>query len=1165
MEPIRFDRDIRPILSDRCFKCHGPDTGSRQADLRLDQREPAVAQRDGVTAIVPGRLEASDLWRRVRSDDPKELMPPPDSNKRPLAAEELERVRRWIEQGAEYEPHWSFAPPARPVEPPVARDAWCRTPVDRFILTELDKHGIDPSPEADREALMRRMFLDLTGLPPTPEEISAFLADERGDAYERWVDKVLTEEPYRTRHAERLAGPWLDASRYADTCGIHMDAGRQIWPWRDWVLNALRDNMPFDRFVIEQLAGDLLPDATRNQKIASGFNRNHVTTDEGGAIAEEYLVEYAVDRTATVGSVFLGMTLGCARCHEHKFDPVSQDEFFSLYAFFNSIEEPGLYSQLPDPIRAFEPFMPVPSPQQEAELASLKVALAASLAELDNASPEEASQLAEFLAQTPRRAGVSWATPRLVSAVSTGGATLTVQPDGSILASGSNPKQDDFVLTLQTSETDLRVLMLEALTDPSLPAGRVGRAFNGNAVLTGVEAEAVSIADPAQRQSIRFVWAWADGEQADGDHAAVNLLDTTDELGWAVDAHRRADGRVALLLAEAPFGFPGGTELVIRLQHRSIYAEHTLGRVRVTPGRISDEGLALLPAAVSGWHVVGPFPVADRGEAFNATFGPEQERTLDLKKNFGSGNPYWRHDFNLRDEQLNPLVDGVNVTYLARRVFSPTCRGVDVSLGSDDGIRVFLDGEEVFAREVERGVAADQDRTTLHLRPGAHVLTLKIVNTGGAAGFYHKALPREGELTRELTAALLPESSRDESLRTRLAQAWKLNFSPGYRQKKDHIASLEKRSAEIEAAVPKTMIMKELPAPRPTFVLTRGQYDKPDPARPVSRGLPAFLGKLPDDAPRDRLGLARWLMSKDNPLTARVIVNRFWEMLFGTGIVRTSEDFGLQGEWPSHPELLDWLAVEFRESGWDVRHMLRLMVTSATYRQSSRVRPEARQTDPDNRLLAYFPRRRLAAEQVRDQALYVSGLLVEKLGGPSVKPYQPEGLWQEVAMPQSNTREFVRGAGADLYRRSLYTYWKRACPPPNLMAFDAPTRESCTIRRTSTHTPLQALTLWNDVQFVEAARALAQRTLSEGGDDEVRMTRLFARCLSRAPDADELGKLLAALAEFRARYAASLDDAGKLVALGETPAPADMDRAELAAWTMLANAILNLSAVTTQG
>jgi len=1162
-EPVRFGRDIRPILSDRCFKCHGPDPASRQEELRLDLREEAVADRGGYAVIVPGDPEASELWQRIDAHDPDDLMPPADSNKKRLTAEEKELVRRWIADGAVYEKHWAFVPPERPELPPVRNVAWVRNEVDRFVLARLEAAGLAPSPEADPGALLRRVFLDLTGLPPTAEETSAFLADARPDAYERWVDKLLTEEPYLTRHAERLATPWLDASRYADTSGIHMDAGRQIWPWRDWVLNAFRDNVPFDRFVTEQLAGDLLPGATQEQIIASGFNRNHVTSDEGGAIDEEYRVEYAVDRTATTGSVFLGLTLGCARCHEHKFDPVSQEDFYRFYAFFNSVEEPGIYTQIPDSNRALEPFLAVPTQEQQRELSALRERLAAARTELDLPVPEDEQGYADYLGGTASAAGVAWAPSELIGAASTGGSTMTPQADGSVLVGGANPDREDHVVTLRTQETGLRLLLLEGLQDASLPLGRVGRAPNGNAVLSSIALEATSLRDPSKKQNVNLVWAWADHEQPDADFDVVNVLDPSPARGWAVNAHGVTGGRTALFLAEEPFGFAGGTELRVTLAYQSVYAQHTLGRVRLTPGRIGDAGLASLPVADSRWYLTGPFAPSDKTAAYDQSFGPE-EAGLDFERKFGEGNAAWNFAPDLRDGLLKAdLPAGLAVTYAGKRLFVPSARTLDVSLGSDDGVQVFLDGARVYENRIDRASGPDQDKTTLQLEPGVHDLVVKIVNTGGIGAIFWRSLPAAEELTAELVWALAPAAAREQGageLPRRMKHAWRIARSPSYRALTEEIAAAEASITKIEAAVPRTMVMKELAMPRETYLLVRGQYDHPDTSKPMPRGVPEALGRMPEGAPASRLGLAQWLMSQDNPLTSRVFVNRLWENVFGLGIVATSEDFGLQGEWPSHPELLDWLAVEFRDGGWNVRETLRLLVTSATYRQSSRIRPDAVEADPENRLLASYPRRRLGAEEVRDQALYLGGLLVERFGGPSVKPYQPEGLWQEVAMLQSNTRIYERGNGDDLWRRSLYTYWKRACPPPSLMTFDAPTREFCSIRRSTTNTPLQALVLWNDEQYVEAARAFAQRTLASSADDAQRLEWMHLSCTGRAPDASELAALQGALADFRARYQAAPEDAKSLLSVGETPAPMDLDPGELAAWTLLANAVLSLDA-----
>lgn len=1160
---LRYDRDIRPILSDRCFKCHGPDPATRQADLRLDIPHAKAGKDDDPAAIVPGQPDESELLARIESHDDEDRMPPPDSNKRPLSAAEISLVRLWIEQGAEYEPHWSFVPPQKSPSPEVSNPEWSRNEIDRWIWARLQEEKLAPSPPADELTLLRRLFLDVTGLPPTPDEISEYLGDARADRYERWVDRLLRDEPYRSRHAEHIAARWLDAARYADTIGIHTDAGRQMWPWRDWVLRAYRDNLPFDRFVVEQLAGDLIPDATLDQKIASGFNRNHVMTDEGGAISEEYLVEYAVDRTATTGSVFLGLTLGCARCHEHKFDPVSQDEFYSLYAFFNSLEEPGLYSQLPDPNRAFEPFLAVPTPEQQAQLSEYDTQIAALRTRLEVVDPEDAKLRQAFLDEMAARVGWTTMPSQTVSAASAEGATLTVTPENTVLASGPNPSTDTHSLVIETNAVGINAFCLEALPHPSLFENRVGRAPNGNAVLSGITAEAVSAQDPTQKSVIPLKWAWADYEQANGDYNVVNALDENPRSGWAVGGHLQSGGRLALLVAETPFGFEGGTTLTLRLDYRTMFPQHVFGHVRVRLGHIDDNLLAQLPVAVSRWYQAGPFASSDGAAPYDTKIGPETASLLDLTAEFGAEKKKWQVELDWKDASLNKLASGTNVSFAGQRIWSPLAAELPVSLGSDDGFELFVNGQSVIQRKVERSLRADQDSATITLRPGFNSLVMKVVNTGGDGGFYFRPIPGENAWPRDLVFALFPGEAIDEGRTKALQHAWRVHFSPDYRTAQKQLTELEENRRTLLAKTPLTMIMQELATPRETYVLTRGVYDKPDKTRRVERTVPVALGQWPPDQPRTRLGLAHWMTSAENPLLSRVAVNRIWEHFFGTGLVATSEDFGMQGEWPSHPELLDWLAVEFRESGWDTRRLMRLILTSQTYRQSSRIRTEVRERDPQNRWLASFPRRRLTAEQIRDQALYVSGLLVEKFGGPSVKPYQPEGLWQEVAMLASNTRTYQQGSGEDLWRRSLYTYWKRACPPPALMAFDAPTRESCTIRRGSTNTPLQALVLWNDPQFVEAARVLAQRTMAESAGDQERVRQLFLRCVGREAEPAEQERMLAGLAAFRKEFQAQSNSAEALLQVGEAPLADGAEKTELAAWTLLANAILNLDETIT--
>ena len=1158
-EPVRYGRDIRPILSDRCFLCHGPDRAKQQASLRLDIREEAIAPREDGAAIVPYDAQASQLWMRISSHDPDVMMPTPESAKRPLSTDEQALLRRWIEEGASYESHWAFSPPQTAQIPALRDSEWPRNDIDRFVLASMERAGVAPSTPTDDSSLLRRVFLDLTGLPPTPAETDAYLADVSPDRYEQLVQRLMTEEPYASRHAERMAVPWLDIARYADTSGIHMDAGRQMWLWRDWVINAFRSNKPYDQFIIEQLAGDLIPNATVDQLVASGFNRAHVTSDEGGAIDEEYRLEYAVDRVNTTGAAFLGLSVGCARCHDHKFDPVTTEDFYSLVAFFNSNEEPGIYSQLPDAYRALEPSIDVPRPEDAPRLAILAQAEARARAEQDGAGEAEKADLALFVADT--RAGVHAVPVTITSAHSRDGATLTAQADGSVLASGTSPARDEHTIVLRTDARDMRLIMLEALTDATLAQNRVGRAPNGNAVLDSIEVEAISLRDPAQTEKVNLVWAWADYEQENGDFHVVNALTKGEGRQWAVRSHEVEGSRTAFFAAEKPFGFDGGTELRITLNYDSPYDQHMFGRVRVTPMQASEAALARLPEATSGWYIVGPF-FGESGAAYTTNYGPESATRFVRGEKFGTeaASDAWRFAPTVLEAQAVGLAASVGCEFIGRQIYSPDARTIELSFGSDDGLMVYLNGVKVHETVEPRSVAPDQDRVSLHLVAGENFLVCKVVNTGGNAAFFHRALPRDGVFDPRMVALIASDESVRPAVRDAATNAWRIRFSPSYIAAAAKIDAVAAERNTLLATTPKTMVMKESAMARPTYVQTRGAYDQADMNRPVSRAVPKVLGALPEGAPQNRLGLAQWIVSAENPLTARVTVNRVWETMFGNGIVRTSDDFGMQGEWPTNEALLDYLAVRFRNGGWNMRELVRDIVTSATYRQSSRVRSELAVADPSNRLLSYFPRSRLSAEQIRDQALYVGGLLREKVGGPSVKPYQPEGLWQEVAMLQSNTREYEQGMGDDLWRRSLYTYWKRAAPPPTMLTFDAPTREFCATRRLITNTPLQALALWNDPQFVEAARGAAERTLRESNDDAARLELLFRRATGVRPSRATIDSMREMLEQNRARYVAAPAEAAQFLAVGATPVAADMDSAELAAWTLLANAVLSSDA-----
>jgi hypothetical protein len=1151
---IRYGRDIRPILSDRCFLCHGPDRATRKAGLRLDSFESATSDLGGYAAIVPGDPDRSLLMQLVAHEDVDERMPPQDSGKRSLAPDQVDIVRRWIEQGAVYEKHWAFEPPVAPEVPQVIADDWSRNDIDRFILEKLESRSLQPNEQADPETLARRLYLDVTGLPPTPEEMRAHLDDSSAGAYERLVDRLFTEEPYRTRHAERMTTPWLDLARYADTSGIHMDAGRSIWLYRDWVINAFKQNLPFDRFIVHQIAGDLVPEATVDQIVASGFNRNHVTSDEGGAINEEYLLEYAVDRANTTGEVFLGLTVGCARCHDHKFDPITAEDYYSLIAFFNNNEEPGIYSQVPDPYRALEPYIEVPQPEDRERIEQLEGVLSALRAERETPTAEESEQIAPFVEALRSNGNWRWETPRVRTAVSEAGVELTAQPDGSVLAGGANPAADVQTFTLETESTGLRSIMLEALDDPTLPQGRVGRAANGNAVLRGISAEVVSRADPTLRRQLDFTWAWADVEQEEGDFRVTNALRSDDDRVWAVAAHLIPGGRNALFVTREPFGFEGGSDIVVRLDYDTSYAEHTFGRTRLRVGTADESALDRLPHATTNWYITGPFLTSDGEEAYTTAFGPEEAGPLAFGKRYG---PFqWRHAPGVAEAQPVTLAQGIGAEYIGREIYAPTARNLELSLGSDDGIQVYHNGTLVHERRINRGVAPDQDQVTLSLQPGLNTLVCKVVNTGGAGGIYHRATADPNEMPHDAVFFVFPEDRLNPARLARANDAWRSMYSPRFLELTSQLQTAESEYQSVVKRIPRTMVMKDRAMPRDTYVMNRGQYDQPDLNRKVFTAIPVMLGSL-KSASANRLDLAEWLVGDENPLTARVVVNRYWELLFGRGLVETSNDFGMQGSWPTHPELLDHLAVDFRDNGWNHDRLMRMLLTSATYRQRSTVNPEARAVDPDNTLLGWYPRQRLTAEQIRDQALYVSGLLVERSGGASVKPYQPEGLWREVAMPSSNTREFSRSDGDGLWRRSLYTYWKRAAPPPSMLTLDAPTREYCAgTRRISTNTPLQALVLWNDVQFVEAARMVAERTLRQATTDRSRMELLHRRLAGDRPSLSAMQAMQEALVSYRVRYLASPEDAMKLIGVGESPVPDDIPASELASWTMLANALL---------
>jgi len=1138
-EPVDFARDIRPILADKCFLCHGPDEGTREADLRLDLAHAATEDRGGYAAIVPGDADASEVVLRILDDiDP---MPPVKSD---LALTDHEKalMRRWVEEGAEWQEHWSYVRPIRSAVPDVTTPG--NSAIDAFIRARLEVEGLTHSAEADRATLIRRVTLDLTGIPPTVREIDDYLADEAPGAYERVVDRLLASP----RYGEARARAWLDAARYGDTHGFHLDNERTIWPYRDWVIRAYNDNKPFDEFTVEQLAGDLLPDPTLEQRVATGFNRCNPTTAEGGLIDAEYLVKYAVDRVETTSTVWLGTTMGCTVCHDHKFDPFTQKEFYELFAFFNSIDENASDGNARDP----KPVVKVPDAEQTASLAAMAIELTGLGERMQAPMPDTDAAQAAWQRLALAEMSGRWQRTQVDTVTSSGGAEITRLEDDSWLVSGANPAKDTYEILGRVSGSGLRALQLELLTDESFVGGGAGRATNANIVLTGVQVAIALDAEDAEFTDVALKSAWADFSQQD--YNIVASIDGDPQTGWAIDA--RKEGRVALFFPAEPRSFEGGARIRVRLAHESVHSQHTIGRFRIA----TTEDASFGPARLGDWSTIGPFVGADRREVFDTAYGPEEGVDLETPIREQS----WTAHPEYADGAVHMLPGEISATYLVREIHSPSARNMAITLGSDDGIRVWLNGVEVLSNDVPRAVALDQERLQLRLEEGRNELLLKIANYGGGYGFAFRVEDEDvGGLPLDVVHAL-QSGSEDPEQQAVLREHYRRAHSPEWRTLDEARIAKESERTALDAMIPTTMVMQERAEPRPAHVLTRGQYDQL--AEEVQRGVPAALPPLPAEAEADRLALARWLVDPAHPLTARVTVNRLWMEMFGQGLVATAEDFGSRGSWPTHPELLDWLAVEFVESGWDVKAMLRLLVTSASYRQSARVTDELERLDPNNALYARGPRFRLGAEAVRDSALAVSGLLVEELGGPSVKPYQPPGLWKVVGYTSSNTANFVRDDGEALYRRSLYTFWKRTSPPPTMQIFDAPTRESCVVQRARTNTPLQALALLNDEQFVEAARGFAGRMLHEGGaSTDERLRWGYRSATARSAGEEQLAVLQRVLEGARREFEADPDSARALLGVGESLPDPDLSPVELAAWTVLANTLLNLDAFVTRG
>ena len=999
---IDFSRDIQPILSENCYHCHGPDAKARKAELRLDQKEGAMRVQDGVAVVKPGDSKASALIERIFTSDEDDVMPPKKSN-RTLTTAQKELLRRWVDEGAKWGEHWAFVAPTRPVAalvkaradlaamqpPPELARAFtgaATNAIDAFILKRLADEKLMPSPEAPPEKLCRRLYLDLTGLPPTPEELDAFLQSvirNRDTAVESLVDKLLASP----RYGERMVWEWLEAARYADTNGYQGDPTRSMWYWRDWAIDAFNRNMPFDQFTVEQIAGDLLPEPKHEQLIATGFHRNHMINGEGGRIAEESRVDYVQDRVETTGTVWLGLTFNCCRCHDHKYDPLTQREYYQLSAYFNSIEESGANDAggLAKPVISFA------SDAQKQQLAAMeqkeKEANKARIAIEKRIGADQSALEKLLLGKDGKLPEAKWQPLTPNEIYSANGATLKVLDDGSVRAGGTSPKTDDYNVTIHTTLGGITAFRIEALPDDSFVNKGPGRSDNGNFVLTEV-----SLQDGGAPVVLHAVSA----DFSQGGFSAQAVFDGS-KKGWAI-MPQFGKAHTLVFATDKPLPSGGTRALGFRLSF-GFGREHTLGRFRIYA---TTDNPALLR------------PVPDAIRSIIAK--PAAERT---KKE--------REELTAFQSETSPELAAAN-------------------------------------KAVER---------------------------------------------------------------------------------------VKKERADFEKSLPRTMVMRDRPEPRETFILVKGAYNQF--ADKVTHGVPAKLSPLPADAPKNRLALARWLVAPENPLTARVTVNRLWQQFFGTGIVKSADNFGLQSDAPSHPELLDWLAVEFRESGWDVKKMVKRIVTSATYRQASHVAPGMAERDPENRLLARGPRHRLPSWMLRDQALAASGLLVEKVGGPPVRTYQPPGIWEDATFGKIT---FAQDHGEALYRRSLYIFWRRIVAPT--VFFDVANRQGCAVKTGRTNTPLHALITMNDITFAEAARALAQRTLLAPGDDSARIAVMFRRCTARVPDENETGVLLARLGKLREAYAQDADAARKVIAVGESKADATLPAAELAAWTGLASIVLNL-------
>ena len=1196
---VDFEKDVQPIFRDACYECHGPQ--KQKGHLRLDSKQITLSGGTSGPAIVPGDSAKSLLVERVLGHGGEERMP---LQRDPLEPQQIALIRAWIDQGAVWpdrasaqgvtlKKHWSFVKPTRPQPPAVKDKGWVRNPIDHFVLARLEKEGVKPSPEADRITLARRLHLDLIGLPPTPAEVDAFVNDKSPDAYEQLVDRLLASPHY----GERWGRLWLDIARYADTNGYEKDRNRTIWPYRDWVINALNKDMPFDRFTVEQIAGDMLPNATPEQVIATGFHRNTMTNEEGGIDVEEFRFKNVVDRVQTTSTAWLGLTVHCAQCHNHKYDPISHKDYYRLFAMLNNADEPGEYK--------------IPVPEITAKRKQIQEQIARLESTLESSFPA---------GDTAAAAALEWTVLEPGEMKSANGATLAKQPDGSVLVSGPVPGTDVYTVTAKTDLKNVTAFRLEALTDPSLTKSGPGRsgADNGNFVLTELKATAAPAAGGGEAKPVAMHSAQADVAQPN--FAAAAAFDGNPGTGWAVDD---GSGRVnkdhALTVhTREPLGADGGTVLTFTIEQS--YPQHTLGRFRIAAGRAAanDETPKVAPAdraaaklaewekaaapKAGRWTALRPTAVASKNHATmtvlddasvlvggdwpnNDTYDVDLE--TDLKGisavrlevlphgSLPDGGPGRAPLFSVGDFLLSEIAlaagpakqgggkpDALQPVKLTGGTHSAASAGRSAQAALDDKVDTGWSVGPSTARPARAvfttaSPIAHDGGTRLRLTLVQQYIHQMCIGRFRVWVTTDPTPAAASDLPPEVERVLVTPADRRTANDRKTLKAHYLSIAP-------ELAPVHQQIAALRQSMPKyptTLAMQERRPEhaRTTRIHHRGEFLQP--RDPVTPGVPKVLPPLAAGTPANRMGLAKWLVDENNPLTARVTMNRFWAAFFGRGLVATVEDFGTMGERPTHPELLDWLATEFVRQRWSQKAMHRLIVTSAAYRQASHATPELLKRDPNNLLLARGPRFRVEAEMVRDIALTAAGLLDRRIGGPSVYPPQPEGVaelsWGGGAWPTST--------GGDRFRRGMYTFLKRTSPYPGMTVFDGTTADVTCVRRVRSNTPLQALTLMNDQVFVEAAQAIARRVMTEGPADTLGRARfVFRLCAAREPDGQELDRILAFHDKQLGRFRGGEANAAEVAVSAAIQPPAGADLNELAAWTTVSRALLNLDETITK-